>query len=73
MPGDTHGWFSYRWSQIFEMGNIPAASEQQALGDRVRAMLTGKGFKSLAAAGFQAPGVGIRRLTGWGRLLLEEA
>lgn len=22
-----NGWFSYRWSQIFEMGNLPAASE----------------------------------------------
>src|SRR5690554_3743575 len=21
-----NGWFSYRWSQIFEMGNIPAQS-----------------------------------------------
>ncbi|MNO59041.1 hypothetical protein D3C76_496190 [compost metagenome] len=31
--------------------------EQQALGDRVRAMLAGKGVKSVAAAGFQAPGV----------------
>jgi aspartate aminotransferase-like enzyme len=32
-------------------------AEQQLLGDRVRAMLQRKGFKSVAAEGFQAPGV----------------
>jgi aspartate aminotransferase-like enzyme len=32
-------------------------AEQQELGDQVRALLTRKGFKSVAAAGFQAPGV----------------
>jgi len=32
-------------------------AEQQQLGDRVRALLVGKGFKSVAAEGFQAPGV----------------
>lgn len=31
--------------------------EQQELGARVRALLAGKGFKSVAAEGFQAPGV----------------
>jgi aspartate aminotransferase-like enzyme len=31
--------------------------EQQQLGDAVRAMLVGKGIKSVAAEGFQAPGV----------------
>jgi aspartate aminotransferase-like enzyme len=30
---------------------------QQELGRRVRALLVGKGIKSVAAAGFQAPGV----------------
>jgi len=30
---------------------------QQELGDKVRAMLSEKGFKSVAAAGFEAPGV----------------
>lgn len=35
--------------------NVRAA--QQALGDRVRALLTSKGFRSVAAEGFQAPGV----------------
>jgi aspartate aminotransferase-like enzyme len=31
--------------------------EQLEVGLRVRALLTGKGFKSVAAEGFQAPGV----------------
>ncbi|MFP6680928.1 MAG: aminotransferase class V-fold PLP-dependent enzyme [Gammaproteobacteria bacterium] len=32
-------------------------NEQQALGDSVRSLLEGRGFKSVAAEGFQAPGV----------------
>ena len=32
-------------------------AEQQQLGDQVRALLSRKGFKSVAAEGFQAPGV----------------
>jgi aspartate aminotransferase-like enzyme len=32
-------------------------AEQQELGDKVRAMLERKGFKSVAADGFKAPGV----------------
>ncbi len=32
-------------------------AEQQALGDRVRALFVGKGLRSVAAPGFQAPGV----------------
>jgi aspartate aminotransferase-like enzyme len=32
-------------------------AEQQELGDKVRALLVRKGFKSVAAKGFQAPGV----------------
>ena len=32
-------------------------AQQQELGDRVRAMLAGKGFRSVAAQGFEAPGV----------------
>ena len=97
-----NGWFSYRWTQIFEMGHIPSESiilkarpidddpqpafspasieevvstintekpdvegygfdqvcaEQQELGTRVRALLTNRGFKSVAAEGFQAPSV----------------
>ena len=32
-------------------------AEQQELGDRVRALLAARGFRSVAAAGFEAPGV----------------
>lgn len=32
-------------------------AQQQELGDKVRALLEGKGFKSVAAQGFKAPGV----------------
>jgi aspartate aminotransferase-like enzyme len=32
-------------------------AEQQALGDRVRALLASRGFQSVAAQGFEAPGV----------------
>ncbi len=32
-------------------------NEQQALGDSVRSLVEGRGFKSVAAEGFQAPGV----------------
>src|SRR5690606_32882402 len=32
-------------------------TEQQALGDKVRAMLAEKGFRSVAAPGYEAPGV----------------
>ena len=38
-------------------GFAKVRAEQQALGDRVRALLVSKGFKSVAAEGFQAPGV----------------
>lgn len=37
--------------------------EQQELGDRVRQLLVGKGFASVAAAGFQAPGVVVSYTT----------
>jgi aspartate aminotransferase-like enzyme len=38
-------------------------AEQQALGDAVRAMLVRRGFKSVAAPGFQAPGVVVSYTT----------
>lgn len=40
-----------------EYGFEKVRLEQQALGDAVRALLLEKGFKSVAAKGFQAPGV----------------
>jgi aspartate aminotransferase-like enzyme len=38
-------------------GFAKVRAEQQQLGDAVRALLIAKGFKSVAAAGFEAPGV----------------
>ena len=38
-------------------GFAKVKAEQQQLGDRVRALLARKGIKSVAAAGFEAPGV----------------
>jgi aspartate aminotransferase-like enzyme len=40
-----------------QFGFDAAKAAQQALGDRVRALLEGRGFASVAAAGFKAPGV----------------
>ena len=42
-----------------EYGFDKVKAEQQDLGDRVRAMLEGKGIKSVAAQGFKAPGVAV--------------
>jgi aspartate aminotransferase-like enzyme len=39
------------------MGFDNAKALQQEQGDKVRALLEGRGFKSVAAKGFQAPGV----------------
>ena len=44
-----------RETENFGFDNARAA--QQAIGDRVRASLSAKGFRSVAAEGFQAPGV----------------
>ena len=40
-----------------EYGFDKVRDEQQELGDKVRALLAAHGFKSLAAKGFEAPGV----------------
>ena len=40
-----------------EYGFEKVRAEQEELGDRVRKMLADKGFKSVAAKGFEAPGV----------------
>jgi aspartate aminotransferase-like enzyme len=40
-----------------EYGFERLRAEQQELGDRVRALLAGRGFRSVAAPGFAAPGV----------------
>jgi aspartate aminotransferase-like enzyme len=44
-------------------GFAKVKAEQQALGDAVRAMLTSRGIKSVAAAGFEAPGVVVSYTT----------
>jgi aspartate aminotransferase-like enzyme len=43
--------------EIRRHGFERARSEQQELGVKVRALLAGKGFRSVAAEGFEAPGV----------------
>ena len=40
-----------------EVGFERLRTQQQALGDRVRALLAARGFRSVAADGFAAPGV----------------
>jgi aspartate aminotransferase-like enzyme len=40
-----------------EYGFDKVRAKQQELGDKVRALLVSKGIKSVAAEGFQAPGV----------------
>jgi aspartate aminotransferase-like enzyme len=43
--------------EIEAYGFDKVRAEQQELGNRVRALLSSKGIKSVAAAGFEAPGV----------------
>jgi aspartate aminotransferase-like enzyme len=48
-------------TEIYGFGKVKA--EQQELGDKVRELLKTKGFKSVAAAGFEAPGVVVSYTT----------
>lgn len=57
MPTDALATFRDTMKETEAYGFEKVRDEQQALGDRVRAMLTSKGIKSVAAEGFQAPGV----------------
>jgi aspartate aminotransferase-like enzyme len=57
MPSDALARFRDVMKETEAYGFDKVRGEQQELGDRVRALLTGKGIKSVAAAGFQAPGV----------------
>ncbi|WP_449433087.1 aminotransferase class V-fold PLP-dependent enzyme [Pseudomonas putida] len=57
MPSDALARFCEVMKETRDYGFDKVRGEQQALGDRVRALLTGKGFRSVAAPGFQAPGV----------------
>ncbi len=57
MPTDALVTFRNAMKETEEYGFEKLRAEQQELGDKVRRLLVGKGFKSLAADGFQAPGV----------------
>jgi aspartate aminotransferase-like enzyme len=57
MPCDALARFREVMQETASLGFAKVRASQQELGDRVRALLTRKGFKSVAAAGFQAPGV----------------
>jgi len=57
MPTDGLTAFCNVMNETKEFGIDKAYAMQQELGDKVRALLEGKGFKSVAAEGFKAPGV----------------
>ena len=57
MPTDALVKFRDTMKETEEYGFEKVRDEQQKLGDQVRSLLVSKGFKSLAAEGFQAPGV----------------
>ncbi|MCG4454205.1 aminotransferase class V-fold PLP-dependent enzyme [Pseudomonas sp. MMS21-TM103] len=57
MPCDALARFRDVMQETECLGFATVRASQQELGDRVRALLTRKGFKSVAAAGFEAPGV----------------
>jgi aspartate aminotransferase-like enzyme len=57
MPTDALAAFHKAMKETEAYGFERVRVEQQELGDRVRALLAGRGFKSVAAAGFEAPGV----------------
>ncbi len=57
MPTDSLRRFRDVMQETEAYGFDKVKAEQQELGDKVRAMVAGKGFKSVAAKGFEAPGV----------------
>lgn len=57
MPTDALRSFRDVMQEIESYGLAQAKTAQQELGDKVRALLTSKGIKSVAAEGFHAPGV----------------
>ena len=57
MPTDALVKFRDAMRETQDYGFDKVHAEQQELGDRIRALLVAKGFKSVAADGFQAPGV----------------
>lgn len=57
MPTDALKLFRDTMKETERYGFDKIRAAQQELGDRVRALLAGKGIKSVAAAGYEAPGV----------------
>jgi aspartate aminotransferase-like enzyme len=57
MPTDGLVTFHTAMQQTQSMGFDKARDAQQELGDKVRELLASKGYKSVAAKGFEAPGV----------------
>ena len=57
MPTDALLQFRDVMKETEDYGFDKVKAEQQELGDKVRALLTKHGFKSVAAPGFEAPGV----------------
>ena len=57
MPTDALTAFRDVMKETAEYGFDKVRDEQQDLGDKVRALLTERGFASVAAPGYQAPGV----------------
>lgn len=63
MPTDGLVSFCNTMKEIVAMGLDNVMAKQQELGDKIRACLESKGFISVAAAGFQAPGVVVSYTT----------
>ncbi|PTS85824.1 aminotransferase [Pseudomonas sp. HMWF032] len=57
MPSDALARFRDAMREAEAIGFAKVREQQQELGERVRALLARKGFKSVAAEGFEAPGV----------------
>lgn len=57
MPTDSLATLRKVMQETEAYGFDKVRAQQQELGDRVRALFAGKGIKSVAAEGFQAPGV----------------
>ena len=57
MPTDGLVTFSHMMNEMKQIGFDTVYHRQQELGDRVRSLLDMKGFKSVAADGYGAPGV----------------
>jgi aspartate aminotransferase-like enzyme len=57
MPSDALSRFRDAMREAEAIGFATVRNQQQELGERVRALLASKGFKSVAAEGFEAPGV----------------